>query len=114
MQAVRPDAIVFTENENQKMIAQMVRDFGAREIKPKMMEWDESQEFPVDLFHKMGRENYIKLPKAGTNPRGAEITKEALTNLVADKQCQRIIMEWQKTKIDFNPYKKWVDFWKED
>lgn len=66
------------------------------------------------LFDKMGRENYIKLPKAGTNPRGAEITKESLSNLVADKQCQRIIIEWQKTKIDFNPYKKWVDFWEED
>ena len=66
------------------------------------------------LLDKMGRENYIKLPKAGTNPRGAEITKESLSNLVADKQCQRIIIEWQKTKIDFNPYKKWVDFWKED
>ena len=73
---------------------------------------------PVDLqkklFDKMSRENYIKLPKAGTNPRGAEITKESLSNLVADKQCQRIIIEWQKTKIDFNPYKKWVDFWEED
>lgn len=73
---------------------------------------------PVDLqeklFDKMGRENYIKLPKAGTNPRGAEITKESLSNLVTDKQCQHIIIEWQKTKIDFNPYKKWVDFWEED
>ncbi|MFN3839608.1 MAG: acyl-CoA dehydrogenase family protein [Cyclobacteriaceae bacterium] len=53
--ANRPDAITFDESENQKMIAQMVRDFGAREIRPKMMEWDESQEFPVDLFHKMGK-----------------------------------------------------------
>ena len=45
----------FEETENQKMIAQMVRDFGAREIRPKMMEWDESQEFPVQLFKKMGK-----------------------------------------------------------
>lgn len=44
----------FEESENQKMIAQMVRDFAARSIKPHMMEWDESQEFPVDLFHRMG------------------------------------------------------------
>lgn len=44
----------FEETENQKMIAQMVRDFGNREIKPKMMQWDEAQEFPVDLFRKMG------------------------------------------------------------
>jgi alkylation response protein AidB-like acyl-CoA dehydrogenase len=44
----------FEETENQKMIAQMVRDFGAREIKPFMMDWDETQEFPVKLFNKMG------------------------------------------------------------
>lgn len=44
----------FDVSENQKMIAQMVRDFGAREIKPFSMEWDEAQHFPVDLFRKMG------------------------------------------------------------
>jgi len=32
----------------------MVRDFGALEMKPKMMEWDENQEFPIQLFRKMG------------------------------------------------------------
>jgi len=40
--------------ENQTMIAQMVRDFGAQHIKPHMMKWDESQEFPVDVFHQLG------------------------------------------------------------
>lgn len=44
----------FEENENQVMIAQMIRDFAEREIKPKMMEWDESQEFPVPIFKKLG------------------------------------------------------------
>jgi alkylation response protein AidB-like acyl-CoA dehydrogenase len=46
--------VSFEETENQRMITQMVRDFGEREIKPKMMEWDESQEFPLALFKKMG------------------------------------------------------------
>lgn len=46
--------ISFEETENQRMIAQMIRDFGAKEIKPKMMEWDETQEFPVKLFNKLG------------------------------------------------------------
>ncbi len=45
----------FYESENQKMIAQMIRDFGAKEIRPKMMEWDESQEFPIEVFKKMGK-----------------------------------------------------------
>lgn len=44
----------FEESENQKMIAQMIQDFGEREIKPNIMKWDESQEFPVPLFRKMG------------------------------------------------------------
>ncbi|MEQ9423897.1 MAG: acyl-CoA dehydrogenase family protein [Cyclobacteriaceae bacterium] len=40
--------------ENQEMISQMIRDFGEKEMRPKMMEWDESQEFPVPLFKKLG------------------------------------------------------------
>ncbi len=46
--------ISFNETENQQMIAQMVRDFGSKEITPHIMTWDESQEFPVPLFKKMG------------------------------------------------------------
>jgi alkylation response protein AidB-like acyl-CoA dehydrogenase len=46
--------ISFSETENQKMISQMIRSFGEKEIKPKMMEWDESQYFPIDLFKKLG------------------------------------------------------------
>ena len=44
----------FEESENQQMIAQMVKDFGELEIKPNIMDWDESQEFPIPLFRKMG------------------------------------------------------------
>lgn len=32
----------------------MIQEFGAREIKPRSMDWDERQEFPLELFHKMG------------------------------------------------------------
>lgn len=42
------------EVENQTLIAQMVRDFGAAHIKPHMMRWDESQEFPLDVFQQLG------------------------------------------------------------
>ena len=59
------------------------------------------------LFDKIGRERYIKLPKPGTNPRGVEITKEALSSLVEDKMSKGIELSWQKTKVDYNPYKRW-------
>ena len=66
------------------------------------------------LFDRVGRNGYIKLPKLGTNPRGVEITKGALTSLVKDNLSKVIEINWQKTKIDYNPYKRWVDYWRED
>lgn len=44
----------FGLSENQQMIADMVRKFGKEHIAPKLMEWDESQEFPVQVFKKLG------------------------------------------------------------
>lgn len=66
-----------------------------------------------ELFEKIGKKSYIKLPKPGTNPRGVEITKEALLKLVRDKETQGIEISWQRLKIDYNPYKRWVDYWEE-
>jgi hypothetical protein len=73
---------------------------------------------PVDiqrnLIEKMGGESYIKLPKPGTNPRGAEITKEALLSLIQNKETRVIVIDWQKPEIDYDPYKRWVDYWNEE
>ena len=66
------------------------------------------------LFEAMGREKYIKLPTPGTNPRGVEITKEALSHLVRDKETRVIEVDWQRSEIDYYPYKRWVDYWSED
>ncbi len=44
----------FELNENQKMIAQMVRDFAEKEIKPHLNQWDAEEHFPVDVMKKMG------------------------------------------------------------
>ena len=52
--ATLESAVGFEPTENQLMIAQMVRDFGAKEITPHIRDWDERQFFPVDVFKKMG------------------------------------------------------------
>lgn len=44
----------FALSENQVMIADMIRKFGKDHILPQMMEWDESQKFPVEVFKKLG------------------------------------------------------------
>ncbi|MEO9805742.1 MAG: acyl-CoA dehydrogenase [Reichenbachiella sp.] len=40
--------------ENCQMIKEMLRDFCEKEIRPNIMKWDESQEFPIPLFKKLG------------------------------------------------------------
>ena len=66
------------------------------------------------LFEKIGRERYIKLPKPGTNPRGVEISKEALSRLVGDKETKVIEVSWQKSDVEYKPYQRWVDYWSEE
>lgn len=44
----------FDLNENQIMIAQMVRDFAEKEIRPNLNKWDTDEFFPVTTLKKMG------------------------------------------------------------
>jgi alkylation response protein AidB-like acyl-CoA dehydrogenase len=44
----------FELNENQRMIGQMIRDFGAKEITPFRKEWDDQSFFPLEVFKKLG------------------------------------------------------------
>jgi len=83
--------------------------------------WDSKGAFyylPLEVqkkvFEKIGRKGYIKLPKPGTNPRGVEITKEALEAIVTDKESKAIEIYWQRAKIDYNQYQRWVDYWREE
>ena len=51
---ILPSQIDFSPTENQLMITDSIRKFAETQIRPQMMEWDEEQIFPVDLFKKMG------------------------------------------------------------
>lgn len=44
----------FAETDNQNMIKESVKRFAETHIRPHIMEWDEAQTFPVELFRKMG------------------------------------------------------------
>ena len=45
----------FEVSEITQQVAQTARDFAQQYIKPKVMEWDEIQEFPIPLFKEMGK-----------------------------------------------------------
>lgn len=71
--------------------------------------------FPVqaqqNVFKRLGKEKYIKLPKAGTNPRGVEITQEALMELINEQGVRRIEINWERTDVTSGIYDRWVKLW---
>lgn len=68
----------------------------------------------MEIFRQIGREDYIKLPKVGTNPRGVEISAKALDLLANHPQTFRIPIYWYRNKIDYNPYERWLELWQKD
>jgi len=71
-------------------------------------------ESQVRCYQLLGKEAYIKLPKIGTNPRGVEISKDAMIYLTNDKLTQKIDIFWKKSAIEFDAYKRWVELWEEE
>ncbi len=45
--------------ENQILIRDTIRDFAQNKIKPKVMEWDESQTFPMEIFKELGELGFM-------------------------------------------------------
>ncbi|WDF64423.1 acyl-CoA dehydrogenase family protein [Flavobacterium sp. KACC 22763] len=49
----------FDYNETQLMIAQSIKDFAEKNIRPYIMEWDEAQIFPIQLFKQLGEMGFM-------------------------------------------------------
>ncbi|MCL2370701.1 MAG: ThaI family type II restriction endonuclease [Firmicutes bacterium] len=74
-----------------------------------------SKHSQVKILENIGRERYIKLPKAGTNPRGAEISQEALNLLLECEDTRTIEIPFIRDEIDYREiYTKWLDAWRKE
>jgi len=49
----------FSVTENQQLIAQTIRDFCEKNVRPHVMEWDEAQYFPIEMFRKLGELGFM-------------------------------------------------------
>ena len=70
-------------------------------------------EVQKEIFSALGKEKYLKMPKAGTNPRGVEFSKEVIHRMLQHPKTLKIKVNWIKQDIPYNVYKRWVDFWAE-
>jgi hypothetical protein len=71
-----------------------------------------SKESQKEVLKEYGKEFYFKLPKPGTNPRGVEISNEAIRKLVEHNSTKKIDIDWARDEaIKYNSYARWVDEW---
>jgi len=71
-------------------------------------------EAQMEVFSRLGKERYLRVPKRGTNPRGIEISGEVLRELLSHESTRRIPIKWEKRPIEpLEPYKRWLDYWRE-
>jgi len=73
-----------------------------------------NERIQVKALESMGRENYIKLPKPNTNPRGVELSISAMQELITHPDTLRIVIDWKKEKINFKPLARWIELWQMD
>lgn len=72
-----------------------------------------SKEGQKEVLSEYGKEYYFKLPKAGTNPRGVEISNQAIRKLVEHDATKKIEIDWRRDEtIKYNSYNRWVEEWK--
>jgi hypothetical protein len=72
------------------------------------------KEVQEEVLKSLGRKKYIKLPKQGTNPRGVELSSEALDQLTKHPKTKRIEILWKREDVKYNSYDRWVDYWNEE
>ena len=66
------------------------------------------------VFEALGSEKFMILPKRGTNPRGVEFSNLALENLANHHDSLSIQIEWQKSRLQFDPFARWLELWESD
>jgi hypothetical protein len=67
-----------------------------------------------DVINKIGKANYIVLPKPGTNPRGVEMSSLAIESLITHEETKNIEINWSRKDIEYNAYDRWVEHWIEE
>ena|ERR1035438_3782529 len=71
-------------------------------------------EVQQEVLKNLGKERYIKLPVAGTNPRGVEMKAEAMLALTMHEKTYNIPIDWTKEEVDFKPFLRWLELWQND
>jgi hypothetical protein len=73
-----------------------------------------------EIFEKLGKERYLRIPKEGTNPRGVDISSVAVEALLNHPSTKPLEIEWSlpdnltAEELRLAPYKRWLQYWQEE
>jgi len=66
------------------------------------------------VFDELGRNEYLKTPRRGTNPRGVEYSSEAIRCMIGDIHSNSITIDWKRYDNKIDIYEKWEVYWAKD
>lgn len=68
----------------------------------------------TETLEALGREEFFKLAKRGTNPRGIELSSKAMKFYQAHKDTRVLVVDWKRDPsllVERALYGRWVDLW---
>ena len=72
------------------------------------------QHLQAQTLQEIGIDRYTKVPPQDTNPRGVEISSEALALLLHDRDTQTLPIEWHRDTSLLGEralYHRWIELW---
>ena len=69
-----------------------------------------TKDIQKSVLVEIGRLEYIKLPKPGTNSRGVEISTQAIRILAEHPRSMKITVKLEKKENQFDSYKHGLEF----
>ena len=68
-----------------------------------------------EVFESLSSDNYMKLPRRGTNPRGVELSKDAMGMLLAHPCTRNLDIKWDRDPSllgeNWTLYRRWIELW---
>ena len=72
------------------------------------------QKIQQEILNRLGRDGFFKRPPRGTNPRGVELSKEALPLMQSHTGTKMLKIKWERDEsleTEMFPYERWIELW---
>ena len=72
------------------------------------------QKAQIEILDEIKIDRYVKIPPKGTNPRGVEMSQEAMQRMQGHPETQSLYIEWNRDPsllVERVLYGRWIQLW---